>query len=278
MLDCKTIYEKKMDSLKQRLSQGYNREVLVIINATDNYGAKIYTHQIEKDCEKVGITYKTFSPDYFNFMKGKEEIEFLNFIEYLIQAEDVGGIILQNPLPEYITNEGKEKIKQMLSWNKKDIDCFSFPNCNYLPATVWSALNFISLNNENGRDLSGQVICVVGRSKNLGLPLTQKLIERGATVISCNSKTPLGVMKEFVRTSDVIVSVVGKAGLIKADWISNWQVCVDVGISQGSDGKLSGDFEKKIYDRVAVYTPVPGGIGLTTRTELLENFINAIGL
>lgn len=278
MFDCKTIYEKKIDSLKQRLTQGYNNEVLVIINATDNYGAKVYTHQIEKDCEKVGIIHKTFSSELFNFIEGKEENEFISIIENLVKMDNVGGIILQNPLPTYVTNEGKEKIKQILNWSKKDIDCFSFPNCNYLPATVWSALNFISLNNENGRDLSGQVVCVIGRSKNLGLPLTQKLIERGATVVSCNSKTPLSIMKEFIRTSDVVVSVVGKAGLIKADWISNWQVCVDVGISQGPDGKLSGDFEKEIYDRVAVYTPVPGGIGLTTRAELLENFVNAIGL
>lgn len=278
MFDCKTIYEKKIDSLRQRLTHGYNNETLVIVNATDNYGAKIYTRQIEKDCEKIGIKYKTFTTADFNFMEGKEESEFLSIIESLLTNNTVGGLILQNPLPNYITPNGRDKLVQMFNWNKKDIDCFSYPNCSYLPATVWSALNFIALNNENGRDLSGKVICVIGRSKNLGLPLTQKLIERGGTVISCNSKTPIGVMKEFIRTADIVVSVVGKAGLIKADWISSWQTIVDVGISQGVDGKLSGDFEKEVYDRVSVYTPVPGGIGLVTRVELLENFVNGLGL
>jgi methylenetetrahydrofolate dehydrogenase (NADP+)/methenyltetrahydrofolate cyclohydrolase len=127
--------------------------------------------------------------------------------------------------------------------------------------------------------LKGKKVCVIGRSPFVGTPIACMCRAKGALVTICHSKTE-DLMKE-TRAADVIISVVGKTGLITAEHVRNGQVIVDVGLSRVSVGaktKLVGDvdFEKvsAILGEMGAITPVPGGVGPMTVLALFENLVD----
>lgn len=100
------------------------------------------------------------------------------------------------------------------------------------------------------------------------------LQDDGATVICCNSKTQN--LKKWTLLADVIITAVGKHNLINSNMVKPNQVIIDIGIDIDENGKLCGDCNKSIYDKVDLITSVPNGVGLITRTNLLENLIYGV--
>jgi methylenetetrahydrofolate dehydrogenase (NADP+)/methenyltetrahydrofolate cyclohydrolase len=121
--------------------------------------------------------------------------------------------------------------------------------------------------------LAGKVCTVIGRSEIVGKPLVNLLIDRGATVISCNSKTPN--IKQFTKNSDIVISAIGKANYFTEDYFSGNQILIDVGINRDEKGKLCGDIAKEAKEDAWLATPVPNGVGLLTRLALVDNVIQA---
>jgi methylenetetrahydrofolate dehydrogenase (NADP+)/methenyltetrahydrofolate cyclohydrolase len=126
-----------------------------------------------------------------------------------------------------------------------------------------------------GVELAGQRAVVVGRSNIVGKPMSILLLERNATVVMCHSRT--ADLAGEVRRGDVVVAAVGRAGLIRGDWIKEGATVIDVGMNRGGpDGKLVGDVDyPSAFERAGWITPVPGGVGPMTRAALLSNTLAA---
>jgi methylenetetrahydrofolate dehydrogenase (NADP+)/methenyltetrahydrofolate cyclohydrolase len=136
------------------------------------------------------------------------------------------------------------------------------------PAGVMKMLEY------EGIDLEGKRAVVVGRSDIVGKPMALLLLQKGATVTICHSKTPnLG---EVTREADVLVVAAGKPNLVNASAVKPGAVVVDVGINRLPDGRLAGDVDFRSLVGVASHlTPVPGGVGPMTIAMLLANTVLA---
>ena len=127
---------------------------------------------------------------------------------------------------------------------------------------------------EYGIDPAGKHCVVVGRSNIVGKPMAMLLLHENATVTICHSRTP--DLKAQCLQADILVSAVGKTGLITADMVKPGAVVIDVAMNRSEDGKLCGDVDFVPVSRVASYiTPVPGGVGPMTRAMLMENTYKA---
>jgi methylenetetrahydrofolate dehydrogenase (NADP+)/methenyltetrahydrofolate cyclohydrolase len=132
----------------------------------------------------------------------------------------------------------------------------------------------IKLLKRYGVVLSGTNVVVIGRSNIVGKPLAVMLITEGATVTVCHSQTKN--LKEFTQKADILISAVGKIGLITKDMVKTNAVVVDVGINRAPNGKLCGDVAfEEVATIASAITPVPGGVGPMTIACLMENTVKA---
>ena len=123
-------------------------------------------------------------------------------------------------------------------------------------------------------DLSGKNACIVGRSNIVGKPLSLLMINAGATVTVCNSKTKN--LKAITKESDVIITAIGQAKYFTKDYFSNKkQIVIDVGINR-VNGKICGDVDfDNVKEKVKFISPVPGGVGVLTVVNLMNNIIKS---
>lgn len=283
MIDCKIIYQDLMKNVEQRLDFYKDHQEAVtknpcqiklgLINFTNSIYSynddNIYIKNIMRDCVKLGIvpTVKVFNLQSNNNLENIIE-QAIEAIEEMKQDKDCLGIVIPD-LPDEV--EIYKGILEESMNTKKDIDTFNLNSvyCNY-PSTVMAVMYILSdINYHFAED--GKVVCVIGRSPHLGQSMVNALVESHATVINCNSLTPRNKMKDLIKKSDIIISMTGKAELIKADWVNDEQIIIDVGISINSKGKICGDCEPEVYEKVPLSTPVPGGVGLVTRGILFNN-------
>ena len=125
-----------------------------------------------------------------------------------------------------------------------------------------------------GLEYKGLDAAVIGASNHVGRPMGLELLLAGASVTTVHKFTRNA--PEKVRLADIVVSAVGKPGLVSADWIKPGAVVIDVGITRGKDNKLQGDVRFDSVSEIASWiTPVPGGVGPMTRIALLENTLLA---
>lgn len=193
--------------------------------------------------------------------------ELLSKIQELNSNPDVHGILLQHPVPEQID----ERLCFDAIEAHKDVDgvtCLGFGRMAmqepaYGAATPAGIMRLLEAYDVN---LEGKHVVVVGRSPILGKPMAMMMLNANATVTICHSRTKN--LSEFVKQADVIVGAVGKPEFIKAEWIKDGAVVVDAGYHPGG----VGDIElAPLVDRVAAYTPVPGGVGpMTINTLILQ--------
>jgi methylenetetrahydrofolate dehydrogenase (NADP+) / methenyltetrahydrofolate cyclohydrolase len=123
-----------------------------------------------------------------------------------------------------------------------------------------------------GIDVQGRHAVVVGRSNIVGKPMALLLLQKGATVTICNSRTlDLAAM---TGQADVLVVAAGRPKLITAGMVKPGAVVIDIGITRLADGKLSGDVDfQSVLGTASCITPVPGGVGPMTIAMLLENTV-----
>lgn len=180
---------------------------------------------------------------------------------------DVHGILLQHPVPEQIDERACFDAIDL----RKDVDgvtCLGFGRMSmgepaYGSATPQGIMRLLAAYHI---DLAGKHAVVVGRSPILGKPMAMMLLAANATVTICHSRTR--DLAEHIKRADIVVGAVGKPEFIKAAWIKDGAVVVDAGYHPGG----VGDIElKPLSERVAAYTPVPGGVGpMTINTLILQ--------
>lgn len=248
----KDFVKEWKENIKNIINTLEKKPSLAVIQVGDNEASNRYVRNKLKDCEEVGIEAKLF--------KYPEEITDIELISELNIIEDkYTGVFIQLPLPPHL-----QGIEELID-PEKDVDGFTegslFKPCT--PSGIIKYLDYCDF------PIEGADIVVIGKSKIVGRPLAEMLLDRGATVTVCHSRTK-NIWK-FIDVADLVVCAVGKP-----QFLNCWSIgvpVVDVGINFDENGKLVGDcFNTK--DREV--TPVPGGVGLLTRCALLENVLKTV--
>lgn len=262
--------------------KGQSKKVphLAIILVGDDGASQTYVDHKVKACKEVGFHYTMM-----RFADTISEDKLMKHIDQVNRDEDVDGFIVQLPLPAHISVERiTEKIRP-----DKDVD--GFTNRNFgsivsknpllLPATPYGVMELLK---RYQIDTKGKNCVVVGASRIAGAPLSMMMVEQGlATVTICHKYTQdLG---EFTRKADILISAVGKPGLITADMVKEGAVVIDVGTTrvEGPQFKngyaIKGDVDfKPVAAKASYITPVPGGVGPMTIASLLLNTLRATEL
>jgi len=245
---------------------------LVALQVGENPASAVYVGQQRKNADKLGIKYR------LEELPADSSQKFVaDFIGKLNQDPSATGIILQMPVPEGLN----ARELQALIDPAKDVEGVSPANMGWVvfgrpTLAPCTALAVVALIDATGVDLYGKEVVVVGHSDIVGKPVALLLLDKFATTTVCHIGTgERGVLPDHVRGAEILVVAVGKAGLVKGEWIKEGAIVVDVGINRVGD-KLVGDVEfEPAAERAAYITPVPGGVGPLTVTMLLKNTVLA---
>ena len=254
--------KKEITSIKEKHNKSPGLSVILI---GDFAPSLIYVKNKEKNSREVGI-----NSEVTKYSKSVTEKEVLNKIEELNKNESVSGILVQLPLPKQIN---KEKIINAIN-PKKDVDGFHPINVGnlssgYKAIVPCTPLGCLLLIKKIEKDLSGKHAVIIGRSNLNGKPMAQLLLKENCTVTIAHSKTK--DLKIECLKADILVAAVGVANLVKADWVKENSIVIDVGINKVGD-KIVGDVEfETVKEKVRAITPVPGGVGPMTIACLLKN-------
>ena len=254
--------KKEIDLIKSK-----NNKVpsLTVILIGDFAPSQIYVRNKQKNAKEVGI-----NSEVIKYSKEVTEQEVLRKIQELNNSDTISGILVQLPLPPQIN---KEKIINAID-PTKDVDGFHPSNVGNLssgynttvPCTPLGCLFLIKKVEPN---LSGKHAVIIGRSNLNGKPMAQLLLKENCTVTIVHSKTK--DLKIECLKADILVAAVGVANLVKADWVKENSIVIDVGINKVGD-KIVGDVEfETVNEKVRAITPVPGGVGPMTIACLLKN-------
>lgn len=217
--------------------------------------------------------------EHVQFSEDVAEEVLVEAINQFNDDERVNGIILQLPLPEHLN---ASKLSSLVRPDK-DVDGFSSANMgklslnqpHFIPCTPSGILDILDFYNYN---VEGKSVVILGRSNIVGKPLALELINGGATVTICNSKTSKTLLRSLCLFADVVVVATGHPNTVSFHDIRNAEVIIDVGINRLESGKLVGDvnFESLLNHQFSgIATPVPGGVGLMTVVNLMKNTILA---
>lgn len=265
MISCKEYVDTIKEELKEEISTFCNKPVLAVIQIGNDPASNSYIKGKRKDCEECGIEFNHIHIKEYNDIS---EDELICIIKALNEEKKVSGIIVQLPIP---SKYNVEKIQKYIS-PQKDVDGFRKDSC-FEPCTPKGIIDWLDYNNY---DLEGKNVTVIGRSKIVGKPLVNMLIDKGATVTCCNSKTK--DIRDFTKEADLVISAIGKAKYFDCTYFYEPDIIVDVGINRDENGKLCGDINannvKEWYPYTYI-TPVPCGVGKLTICALLENVVKA---
>ncbi|MDB4942075.1 MAG: Methylenetetrahydrofolate dehydrogenase [Labilithrix sp.] len=253
---------------------------LQVILVGEDPASQIYTRNKEKAAEEVGIRGKLHV-----LPAGTSERELMELLNRLNMDEEVDGILVQLPLPKQIR---EQKVLDAVHPHK-DVDGFHPVNAGMLasgrpalvPCTPRGSMKLIALADV---PLEGARAVVVGRSNIVGKPMAQLLLAANATVTMAHSRTT--DLPAVCREADVLVVAVGKAELVRGDWVKPGATVIDVGmnrltlpvsnVGETQRTRLAGDVAYDEVKQVAgAITPVPGGVGPMTIACLLENTLIA---
>ncbi len=248
MINCKAYADEILNSIT-----GHGH--LVVISVGYDPASASYIKGKKKDCERVG-----FGFTHYHFVDGVDQGEIVSAIRTLNGNPDITGIIVQLPLP---AGYDADEITGCIA-REKDVDGFR-PDSPYKPCTPEGIVYL--LKRELG-DLTGKHAVVVGRGKLVGKPLAKMLLDEDMTVTVCHSKTGKWNLQNLASIADAVIVAIGKPNAIRLVPMLSKTVVVDCGVNRDEAGKLCGDVE---YCSTNRYTPVPGGVGLLTRSMLMKH-------
>lgn len=249
---------------------------LAVVLVGDDPASQVYVGSKKKATVEAGMaSFEHRLSDHVS------QTELIALVEHLNADEAVDGILVQLPLPPHI--DDKAVIAAIDP--AKDVDGFHVVNAGrlavgedaFVPCTPLGCLMLLK---DRLGDLSGKNALVIGRSNIVGKPMAQLLLAENCTVTIAHSRT--ADLADVVRRADIVVAAVGRAEMIKGDWLKDGAIVIDVGINRlapdggEAKGRLVGDvaFDEAI-GHVGGITPVPGGVGPMTIACLLRNTLVA---
>ena len=269
------------EKVAARIAAGKPAPGLATVLVGENPASQAYVKSKHKACEKAGIV--SFGHE-LPATASQQEVE--DLVRSLNDNPAVNGILVQLPLP---TGLDEERVLSLISLNK-DVDGFHPVNIGrlaqkgrdplFVPCTPAGCMVLIG---SALPDLNGVNAVVLGRSNIVGMPVALLLVRANATVTICHSRTRN--LKEVCRSADVLVAAVGRAEMVRGDWVKPGGIVIDVGINRVEDAskpkgyKLVGDVAYDEAKEVAGWiTPVPGGVGPMTIAMLMQNTLHAAEL
>jgi methylenetetrahydrofolate dehydrogenase (NADP+)/methenyltetrahydrofolate cyclohydrolase len=261
------------DSIEQHVEKGGRRPGLAVVLVGSDPASSIYVRAKRRDCERAGI----LARDH-DLPETTTQADLLALIDRLNADPEIDGILVQLPLPGHI--DEVEVTNRICA--DKDVDGFHAFNVGKLalrqpglrpctPRGVMALLHFYGIANRSMHAV------VVGASNIVGRPMALELLLTGSTVTVSHRFTKS--LEEHVRSAELLISAIGKPGVIDSNWIRPGAIVVDVGIYRLPDGKIIGDIDFETASRRASWiSPVPGGVGPMTRAMLMLNTAEASGL
>ncbi|HCY1547867.1 TPA: bifunctional methylenetetrahydrofolate dehydrogenase/methenyltetrahydrofolate cyclohydrolase FolD [Staphylococcus aureus] len=258
--------QDQVEALKEK---GFTPKLSVILVGNDG-ASQSYVRSKKKAAEKIGMI-----SEIVHLEETATEEEVLNELNRLNNDDSVSGILVQVPLPKQVS---EQKILEAIN-PEKDVDGFHPINIGklyideqtFVPCTP---LGIMEILKHADIDLEGKNAVVIGRSHIVGQPVSKLLLQKNTSVTILHSRSK--DMASYLKDADVIVSAVGKPGLVTKDVVKEGAVIIDVGNTPDENGKLKGDVDYDAVKEIAgAITPVPGGVGPLTITMVLNNTLLA---
>jgi methylenetetrahydrofolate dehydrogenase (NADP+)/methenyltetrahydrofolate cyclohydrolase len=267
------VYEKIRSQVKidvSKLKVKKIKPVLAIISFAARSDSQGYLKTREKLANELGITLKVT-----NYKQVPSEQELIKQIISLNNNKLIHGIIIDRPLPKKLN---EFKIFSTIAVNK-DIDGCHPLSSGYLMQgyngfTPNTSAAVMALLKHYKIALKGKDVIVIGRSKNVGLPMLPLLLKENATVTVCHKQSKNIPSK--AKASEIIIVAVGVPNFINQEFINKNSIVIDIGTNYTSGNRVVGDVDPKIYSKIKAFSPVPGGIGPITNIILFANLIEAI--
>jgi len=243
---------------------------LATVLVGENPASQIYVKNKIKTAQKCGI-----KSTHHQIDETISEEDLLSLVDSLNKDKNVHGILVQLPLPSHIS---EEKIINAIN-SKKDVDGFHPENMGRLLAGYDALMpctpsGVMEIFKHYKIELKGKDVLIIGRSNIVGKPQAIMILKEHATVTLAHSRTI--DLSAKAKAADIIIAAVGKAKMVKKDWVKEGAVVVDVGMNRDENGKLCGDVDfEGVKEKAAFITPVPGGVGPMTITMLMKNTLKA---
>lgn len=276
IIDGKALAEQFREQVAQRAralrEQGFTPKLDALLVESGDNGARVYAQNQARTCEAIGIDYQLHT-----LPKGSDQQTIVEHLKGLNQDDSVHAIMVHMPMPDgvdaYHIQQLVDPDKDVEGVNPANIGNVVYGRSMRAPCTALATLKLID---DTGVDLKGKRCVVVGASAVVGRPIAVLLMQREATVISCNKYTQ-GI-KELCRSADVLIPAAGVAGLITGDMVREGALVVDVGVNRIKDEqgnrRTVGDVDFDAVSKIAGHiSPVPGGVGPMTVAVLLHNVI-----
>ncbi|NNK38506.1 MAG: bifunctional methylenetetrahydrofolate dehydrogenase/methenyltetrahydrofolate cyclohydrolase FolD [Xanthomonadales bacterium] len=267
------LIDRVREVIGMHVDSGGRRPGLAVVLVGNDPASSIYVRAKRRDCEKAGITARDYDLD-----ASTTQAELLALIDRLNGDPEIDGILVQLPLPMHIDETSvTNRIR-----SDKDVDGFHAFNVGKLalrqpglrpctPRGVMALLHYYGIANRSMHAV------VVGASNIVGRPMALELLYTGSTVTVSHRFTH--DLADHVRSAELLISAIGKPGIVDSGWISPGAIVVDVGINRLPDGRLVGDIDFETAKlRASWISPVPGGVGPMTRATLMLNTAEAAGL
>lgn len=260
------------DAIRKLCSSVGRPPKLVSLMVGRSEDAEIYLNMQKKTAEFVGIEFSARELDN----NTSQEI-LVREIDKLNADRAVTAIIAQKPLPEGI-DHGKIASSIMPEKDAEGIHPYNLGRlfrreADIVPCTPGAVMKILRMQDI---DLDGKEVVIIGHSAIVGKPLGLMMLNEMATTTVCHIGTAeRGNLQEHTKRADILVVAVGKAEMVKGDWVAEGAVVIDVGINKVGD-RIVGDVKfSEVAERASVITPVPGGVGPVTVSILMRNVLRA---
>ncbi|MDF9866482.1 methylenetetrahydrofolate dehydrogenase (NADP+)/methenyltetrahydrofolate cyclohydrolase [Bacilli bacterium PM5-3] len=273
-INCNEIVDNLKADIKKVIDKIAHKKVkIAIIRVGDKVDDIAYERSIISKLSKLEIECLKFT-----FNEEISDSEFKKSFKEVNENKDIDGIIVLAPLPKQLDMEWVAKTINP----EKDLDSISYENIlkmydgkgeRYAPCTPQAVLKVLDYLNI---DCKTQKITLVGTGRVVGKPLATLLMERGATITTCNEFTT-DLVKE-TKSSDIIISATGVPNLISEHHINSNHIIIDVGINVDKDNNIVGDVSKDVHDKIQYITPVPNGVGTITTYVLAKRLVDGVKL
>ena len=252
--------KKIAGEIKEQLAEQFSGRsaVLAVVLVGEDPASIKFVERKKKFGEEIGVEVRVL--EYENDISEEDLVE---EVQKLADNDQIGGLIIQLPLPKHIDTG---RILNLVSANK-DVDALTADAS--VDSPVVEAI--MEILDRGGIDLHNKKIVVVGQGQLVGRPVAIRLAQEGFDVEVANSTT--GDLKKLTLSADVIISGVGKPGLITPDMVKEGVILIDAGTSEQAS-KLAGDIDLACADKASLFTPVPGGVGPMTVAMLLKNTVS----
>ena len=254
-----------------KLNEKGIKPTLGIIRVGERPDDLSYERGATKRCETLGVECKKYL-----LPADVSQEELLKVIDEVNNDDAIHGVLMFRPLPKHIDQTVVENALAA----EKDVDCqtdaslggvFTGKKVGFPPCTPQACMEILD---HYGIDCTGKKAVVIGRSLVVGKPAAMMLIKKNATVTVCHTRTV--DMPSVTREADIVIVAAGRAGVIGAEYVSEGQIVIDVGINVNDEGKLCGDVNYAAVEPIVeAITPVPGGVGSVTTSVLVGHVVEA---